>query len=67
MNDLNFHFNTTPEGIELLNEILDAAATSVAPDWRDHDEIPIELQETIVQVAGSLVVEVIRLAGEAED
>lgn len=67
MNDLDFHFNTTPEGVELLHEILDAAATSAAPDWRDREELPVELQETIVQVAGSLIVEVIRLAEEAED
>lgn len=67
VNDLNFHFNTTPEGIELLHEILDAAATAVVPDWRDREELPVELQETVVQVAGTLIVEVIRLSEEAED
>lgn len=67
MQEQTTSFNVTDEGLALLHQILDAAADAVIPEWRDEDEIPVELQETVVQVAGSVLVQIIQMSEEAED
>lgn len=66
MSDQPISFDITPEGVLLLGQILETAMDSVLPDWDEGTPIPEELQETVVQVAGAVLVEILRQVEETE-
>lgn len=63
-------FNVTPEGIELLAQILDAASASAVPE-HDWESGPADLsdsdQDFIFTLMGAISVQLLQQLAEAED
>lgn len=63
-------FNVTPEGVDLLAQILEFASASVAPDhdWESGAaELTGEQQELVMVTAGGVLVEILRQVALAEE
>lgn len=69
MEDQQLSFNTTPESLDLLADILIAAHLAILGQHPEHvdRELSVDEQDQIVTVAGSILVEILRLSEEAED
>lgn len=64
MEEQKVPFNITEDGVNLLSAILEVALDSVAPNWEEKSDLPVEVQEAVAQVAGAIVVEILRQSGE---
>ena len=67
MEDKNASFAPSPDGLDLLSAILYTALDSVAPNWEQGDDLPVEVQEAVAQVAGAILVEILRQSGEVPE
>lgn len=68
MTDQPVNFNITPDGIDLLHHILEVSVDMTVPDWDGTTELPQEVQERGLQVAGAILVNILQQAeGLVED
>ena len=64
MEEQKAQFDITEDGVMLLSAILEVALDSVAPNWGEKSDLPVEVQETVAQVAGAILIEILRQSGE---